>query len=134
MTQLGKSYRNLLLSKEQAEMLNVELQLQGAICPPNKVLIASPVGEIKLGGLYIPEAREKDSLPRIGVVIQTGVFEEGYNSLCDLVEIGRVLTYGLYAGKELEMDISDFKEEGLPEMSFTVLSAQEIVYSQLNTK
>ena len=78
-------------------------QLPG--CPTeNRVLILSPkeVNQTR-GGLIIPE-QVKEGVPRKGVIVKLGEITEEYRTYRDLVQIGRIVTYGLYAGKELEFE------------------------------
>ena len=73
-------------------------QLPG--CPTeNRVLILSPkeVNQTR-SGLIIPE-QVKEGVPRKGVIVKLGEITEEYRTYRDLVQIGRIVTYGLYAGK-----------------------------------
>lgn len=70
----------------------------------NRVLILSPkeVNQTK-SGLIIPE-QVKEGVPRKGVVVKSGEITEEYKTYRELVAVGRIVTYGLYAGKELEFE------------------------------
>lgn len=70
----------------------------------NKVLVYSPK-EINTtaSGIIIPDT-VKEGVPRKGVVIKSGVITEEYQTYKDHVEIGRIIEYGLYAGKEHQFD------------------------------
>ena len=108
-------------------------------CPTeNRVLILSPKDQdIKQGSIIIP-GQVKDGIPRKGVVIMTGNIDERYQSYerDHLVDTGRILTYGLYAGKELDFPTDIFREAGieidLDQNKFTVLDINEIIYSEVN--
>ena len=119
----------------------IALQLKNALialgCPTeNRVLILSPKDQdIIQGGIIIP-GQAKDELPNKGVVILQGHLDEEYKWYGDLIETGRILTYGMYAGKELDFDPDLFKKAGieidLDQNQFTVLSINEIIYSEIN--
>lgn len=109
-------------------------QLPG--CPTeNRVLILSPkeVNQTR-SGLIIPE-QVKEGVPRKGVIVKLGEITEEYRTYRDLVQIGRIVTYGLYAGKELEFE-TDKLTSGLQQIleknTLTVLSMNEIIYSEPN--
>lgn len=109
-------------------------QLPG--CPTeNRVLILSPkeVNQTR-SGLIIPE-QVKEGVPRKGVIVKLGEITEEYRTYRDLVQIGRIVTYGLYAGKELEFE-TDKLTQGLQQLleknTLTVLSMNEIIYSEPN--
>lgn len=109
-------------------------QLPG--CPTeNRVLILSPkeVNQTR-SGLIIPE-QVKEGVPRKGVIVKLGEITEEYRTYRDLVQVGRIVTYGLYAGKELEFE-TDKLTQGLQQLleknTLTVLSMNEIIYSEPN--
>lgn len=109
-------------------------QLPG--CPTeNRVLILSPK-EVNqtCSGLIIPE-QVKEGVPRKGVIVKLGEITEEYRTYRDLVQIGRIVTYGLYAGKEMEFE-TDKLIPGLQQLleknTLTVLSMNEIIYSEPN--
>lgn len=109
-------------------------QLPG--CPTeNRVLILSPkeVNQTR-SGLIIPE-QVKEGVPRKGVIVKLGEITEEYRTYRDLVQIGRIVTYGLYAGKEMEFE-TDKLTSGLQQLleknTLTVLSMNEVIYSEPN--
>ena len=128
-------FKQIFISALVAEKLSNVLQSVG--CPTeNRVLIFSPKDqEIKQGGIIIP-GQVKEGVPRKGVVILSGFIDEQYASYKPLVQTGRILTYGMYAGKELDFDPDLLKEAGieidLDHNQFTVLSINEIIYSEIN--
>lgn len=127
----------VFISTAVAEKVKKVLISRG--CPTeNRVLILSPKDqEIKQGSIIIP-GQVKEGIPRKGVVIMTGNIDERYQSYerDHLVDTGRILTYGLYAGKELDFPTDIFREAGieidLDQNKFTVLDINEIIYSEVN--
>ena len=127
-------FNQVFISASVAEKIKQVLKSKG--CPTeNRILILSPKDqEIKQGNIIIP-GQVKDGIPRKGVVIQAGEITEEYRTFNDLVKPGRVITYGLYAGKEIEFPKEAFPIELRPEFEqqkFTVLSLTEIAYSENN--
>lgn len=120
------------ISSLVAEKFNQELPG----CPTeNRVLILSPkeVNQTK-SGLIIPE-QVKEGVPRKGVVVKSGEITEEYKTYRELVGIGRIVTYGLYAGKELEFEtdkLSPALQKILEKNVLTILSMNEVVYSEPN--
>lgn len=101
----------------------------------NRVLILSPkeVNQTK-SGLLIPE-QVKEGVPRKGVVVKSGIITEEYNTYKDFVSIGRIVTYGLYAGKEMEFEtdkLSPALQQLLEKNTLTVLSMNEVIYTEPN--
>ncbi len=102
----------------------------------NRVLILSPkdINTTK-SGIIIP-GTVSEGVPRKGVVVKRGTITEEYKTYTDLTEVGRVVTYGMYAGKELEFEIrTDWPESVkniLEKNIVTVLSLNEIIYSEAN--
>ena len=119
-----------LISLEIAKRLNEILQGKG--CPAeNRVLICTPTGEQRSkGGLIIPG--QSDDLPRKGVVIQMGPFDEDHKIYEKLIQVGTVITFGIYAGKEVELDFIPPTVLNLEEHQLTVLSATEMIYLETN--
>lgn len=126
------NYSMTFISSLVAEKFNQELPG----CPTeNRVLILSPkeVNQTK-SGLIIPE-QVKEGVPRKGVVVKSGEITEEYKTHRELVGIGRIVTYGLYAGKELEFEtdkLSPALQKILEKNVLTVLSMNEVVYSEPN--
>lgn len=116
-----------LLSVEEAKWLNEKLKCVGTPTG-GRVLIVSPkvTSETKTqSGLYIPQDHDKDTVPRKGVVIQVGYITKEQEVDYPGLQVGAVVTYGLYAGKEL--DVLD-----LPDQVTTILSLNEILYIETN--
>lgn len=126
------NYSMTFISSLVAEKFNQELPG----CPTeNRVLILSPkeVNQTK-SGLIIPE-QVKEGVPRKGVVVKRGEITEEYKTYRELVAVGRIVTYGLYAGKELEFEtdkLSPALKQLLEKNVITVLSMNEVVYSEPN--
>lgn len=122
------------ISKDKVKLFREGLANLGGLIPENKLLILTPKEqEYQVNGIIIP-GNEKD-MPRKGVIIQSGEITEEYKTYRDLVQPGRVITYGLYAGKEIEFPKEAFPIELRPEFEqqkFTVLSLTEIAYSENN--
>lgn len=116
-----------LISVEEAKDLNGKLKGLGTPTG-SRVLIVSPVvtADTKTkGGLYIPQEHDKETVPRKGVVIQVGPITDEQQEEYPGLQVGAVVTYGFYAGKEL--DVVD-----LPNQITTILSMNEILYIETN--
>ena len=127
------------ISKEQAKEICKSLANNlGGYLPENRVMIVTPDNtNVKVGNILLPNNTDKKDLPRKGVIVQIGCLSEENIYYKDLLSIGRVLTYGMYAGKELDFPKELFSTvEGfnIEDHTFTVLSIQEIIYSELNKK
>lgn len=101
----------------------------------NRVLILSPKDqENKVGGIIIP-GQVKEGVPREGVVIFHGAITDEYITYKDIIQTGVVVTYGLYAGKEVDL-WEDVKKSGIElsedKWEFTVLALNEIIYVNVN--
>lgn len=122
------------VSSEKVKLFQEGLANLGGLLPENKLLILTPKEqEYKVNGIIIPGKTE--DLPRKGVIIQSGEITEEYRTYKDIIKPGRVITYGLYAGKEIEFPKETFPIELRPEFEqqkFTVLSLTEIAYSENN--
>ena len=98
-------------------------------------MILSPkeVNQTK-SGLFSPE-QVKEGVPRKGVVVKSGIITEEYNTYKDFVGIGSIVTYGLYAGKEMEFEtdkLSPALQQLLEKNTLTVLSMNEVIYTEPN--
>ena len=116
-----------LISVEEARYLNSKLEGYGTPTG-GRVLIVSPIvtADTKTkGGLYIPQEHDKETVPRKGVVIQMSYMTPEQEIDYPGLQVGAVVTYGLYAGKEL--DVVD-----LPNQVTTILSMNEILYIETN--
>ena len=111
--------------------------LKGECSPTeNRVLICSPKDQdTMVGGIIVPGST-KEGMPREGVVIFAGPITEDYNTYKPLLKNpGMILTYGLYAGKEVDL-WEDVKQAGIElsedKWEFTVLALNEIIYVHEN--
>lgn len=100
----------------------------------NRVLILSPNSETTTSsGIIIPES-VKEGKPRKGVIVSRGLMDD--DSISEAItSIGNLVTYGLYAGKDIEFDLNLFPEtlqKILSRHTFTVLSISEIIYAEYN--
>ena len=100
----------------------------------NRVLILTPNAETQTSsGIIIPES-VKEGKPRKGVIISRGIMDD--DSVADTItQVGNLVTYGLYAGKDLDIDTSLFPEtlqKILSRNTLTVLSISEIIYAEYN--
>lgn len=116
-----------LISVEKAKEINESLKGVG-IPTGGRLLIISPKvtqDTRTKGGLYIPTDADKDTVPRKGVVVQLGNITPEQRADYPGLEVGSVVTYGLYAGKEL--DVVDFTDQ-----ITTILSLNEVLYIENN--
>ena len=98
----------------------------------NRVLILSPKNQDnKIGSIIVPGST-KEGVPREGVVIYTGPITEDYITYKGMVQTGAIVTYGLYAGKEVDLwsQVENLEGVELSENNweFTVLALNEIIY------
>ena len=88
------------VSSEKVKLFQEGLANLGGLLPENKLLILTPKEqEYKVNGIIIPGNTE--DLPRKGVIIQSGEITEEYRTYNDLIKPCLVITYVLYAGKEV---------------------------------
>ena len=116
-----------LIDKQKALELNSSIKGEPT---ENRVLIAIPNGEtLSKGGLFVPTT-VKEGVPRKGVVVKIGPLDENYTIYGKQIEVGSIVTYGLYAGKSLSIDI----DEPIEGQEFTVLSLNEIIFIEPNNR
>lgn len=114
----------------------IKTALSGKILPSeNRILVLSPgEDDTTVGGIIIP-GNVKEGKPRKGVVILSGRLDENHSNYEELTKTGLIITYGLYAGKEVELDPDLFTEEVNKEIKsgkFTVLDTNEIIMAEAN--
>lgn len=114
----------------------IKAALSGKVLPSeNRVLVLSPGEEdTTIGGIIIP-GNVKEGKPRKGVVILSGKLDENHTNYEDLTKTGLIITYGLYAGKEVEFDSDLFTDEingKIKSGKFTVLDTNEIIMAEAN--
>lgn len=116
-----------LLSESAAISLNSKIPGEPT---ENRILIAVPNGEtLSKGGLFVPST-VKEGVPRKGVVVKIGPISEGHEIYGKQLKIGSIVTYGLYAGKSISIDI----ESNIEGQEFNVLSFNEIIYIEPNNR
>lgn len=125
MSRLGVSK---LLTTLEAKELCKKSQLLG-YPPEDKFLVAIPDGDghTTKGGLIIPGTAD-EALPKKGVLIDKGSLSSEYTRYRHL-SCGTIITFGLYAGKEIDFHFEDITPEGY---KLTVLSAAEILFIEHN--
>lgn len=114
----------------------IRASLNGKVIPSeNRVLVFSPGDEeTTVGGIIIP-GNVKEGKPRKGVVIIQGKLDENHTNFDELTRTGLIITYGLYAGKEVEFDKELFSSELnsiISKGKFTVLDTNEIIMAEAN--
>ena len=114
----------------------IKAVLDGKVLPSeNRVLVFSPGDdESTMGSIIIP-GNVKEGRPRKGVVIISGKLDENHLNFEELTRTGLIITYGLYAGKEVEFDeelFSDALNTCISKGKFTVLDTNEIIMAEAN--
>lgn len=120
---------------EKVKLFQQGLINLGGLIPENKILILTSKESYYKVGSIIVTSTNRDDIPHKGVVLQSGEITEEYRSFRELVQPGRVVTYGMYAGKEIDFPKESFPIEVQPDFEqqkFTVLSLTEIAYSENN--
>lgn len=96
----------------------------------DRVLIAVPNdGGVTSSGLFIPNTA-KEELPRKGVIVKMGEITPEYRSYQSIMDIGTVVTHGLYAGKEVEL--SEVPKEISDNNKFMVIHVNECIFIEPN--
>lgn len=100
----------------------------------NRVLIAvSNTEKVTNSGIFIPSTAKED-IPRKGVIVQKGITND--DRVHELLNIGDIVTFGLYGGKEVYPTFNkknnDIQIEELKDIKFFVLSTSEIIYVEPN--
>lgn len=124
------------LSKEVANKIYQCLS-QNGIPGEDKIVVATPSDDTKVGGIIIPVGTAKDSIPKKGIVVHHGHISQAYTNQPYLYGIGNLVTYGIYSGKDIEFDYDQFPSElkgTLDDTRFTILSLNEIAYAENNPK
>lgn len=92
----------------------------------NRVLVVTPIETTTKGGIFIPGTEDKDTLPRKGRIIQMGPISEEYiKTYGKQLEVGDYAYYGLYAGKEVEMEYLGINSK---KFAITILTLTEVLY------
>lgn len=103
--------------------------LEGRGLPaPGRILLCIPSGEqITQGGIIVPGNQEKE-FNRKGVVIQCGQLDTLSNSIVP----GQIVTFGMYAGKEIEFNPEHLPMVDFDNYRFTIISESEVIYIESN--
>lgn len=120
-----------LITKETAQEVNNQLSVRG-VPSENRVIILNPTELNKtLSGIIIPGSVD-EGVPKKGVLVQIGpISEDNTPDKNNLLKIGNILTYGLYAGKELELlEPLDIKGLDSKNYELRILSVNEILYAE----
>ena len=130
------------ISVKVAGRLNTILSMS---CTPteNRVMLVTPKMEAKVGNLIVPTTSD-DNLPKKGVIVMLGEITEEYRTYKQLISTGDIVTYGMYAGKEIDIDCELFNKDSEEDKDilshidtdwkFTVLSLNEIILVERNFK
>lgn len=96
----------------------------------NRIVLAISTQEKKTNsGLFIPGS-VKDDVPKKGVIVAIGDFDDDHKFWRNTLAIGQVIQYGQYGGKEIFPTFQEkIDTEGL---KFYVLSASEIIFIEPN--
>lgn len=95
---------------------------------PGRILLIIPTSEqVTTGGIIVPGSAEKE-LPRKGVVIQFNQLEN-FPSM----EVGTVITFGMYAGKEMNFQPEQIPCVDFSKYKFTIFSETEVIYMESNS-
>lgn len=112
-----------LLTKEA--VLRVSQNIPGTPTE-DRILLAVPKDDARTAsGLIIPGKPE--DYPRKGVIVKMGLMEQD-RKINKHLEIGQIVTYGNYAGKDISFD----NGYSLESVKFVVLSIEEVIYIEQN--
>lgn len=114
-----------LITKSEAEEISKAVL---GVPSDNRVLIFYPANSEKRtnSGIILSQSTE-EGVPRKGVVIKTGYLSDEFKHYKNLLEVGNIITFGIYAGKEVCPTMS--KDMVIPKDSeFSVLSVSEIIF------
>lgn len=118
-----------MISRSKAKEIEVNMMGEPT---ENRVVILSPTDIEKRtdSGLYIP-GTAKEGIPMKGVIVKMGPITDEYITYRHQLEIGKKVTYGMYAGKEIEPNfINPVEAEG----KYTILALNEILFVEPNNK
>lgn len=105
------------------ELRQVVAKIKG-VPSENRVLILTHKGEVMTqSGILLPTVA-KESLPKKGMIVQQGEIGDEYKAF-KFMEPGDIVTYGMYAGKEIELPYLGLDPN---KWQLTILSLNEILY------
>ena len=126
---------NALVSPSTAQEINKQLELRG-LPTENRIIIltSKELGTTK-SGIIIPGSVSED-IPKKAVIVQKGHITEEHLAIDrDMLHIGNIVNFGLYAGKEIEflepIDLPNFDNSNF---EFRAISVNEIIYVEYSTK
>lgn len=123
MTHLANKQVSASLAKEIHDALKTK-----GFPAPGRILLIVPTGEqMTQGGILIPGNQEKE-FARKGVVIQAGSLD----TLKREIYTGQIITFGMYAGKEIEFTPEQLPMVDFVNYKFTILSESEVIYIESN--
>lgn len=123
MLNLQTNQVNVAKAKEIARCLDGK-----GLPSPGRILLIIPTSEqVTTGGIIVPGLAEKE-LPRKGVVIQFNQLEN-----FPMMEVGTVITFGMYAGKEMNFQSEQIPCVDFSKYKFTILSETEVIYMESNS-
>ena len=119
MSKISKRVLSLMASQTVAQQLSTI-----GLPPTDKVVMAIvKEQEQRTGSGIIIPTKEVDGVPNRGTIVQVGFISDDYKYLKDHLTVGTIVTYGNYAGKEVEPD--RFENDSIKLM---VISLEEIMY------
>lgn len=119
------------ISKSLANDLALAIKVAVGGCPTeNRVLILTKnKPDAKVGSIIIPDNTEEK--PNKGVVIMSGEITDEYKTYKELIATGNIVTFGRYAGKEVDFDPNIFERNDISynsDWKFSILSMNEILF------
>lgn len=119
MSKISKRVLSLMASQTVAQQLSTI-----GLPPTDKVVMAIvKEQEQRTGSGIIIPTKEVEGVPNRGTIVQVGFISDDYKYLKDHLTVGTIITYGNYAGKEVEPD--RFENDSIKLM---VISLAEIMY------
>lgn len=109
------------ISLEEIEQVVTKLK---GLPTENRLLVVTPKEAVTKSGIFIGGDIDKDIIPKRGRVIQIGAISKEYPTF-RFIKVGDFVTYGLYAGKEVELP---YLEIDTKKFSITILSLTETLY------
>lgn len=118
---------NRQISVEVANKIAEALQKKGKPAPGRILLVTLTGEQTTTGGILIPGTTNEKDLPHKGVVVQ-------FNELENLpfITTGVIITFGMYAGKEIQFSPQDIPFLDMNNYKFTILSETEVIYIESN--
>lgn len=97
----------------------------------NRILLAVNQRDRKSSsGIFLPD-NDKNELPKKGVIVSKGILND--DPIHESLNIGDVVTYGIYGGKEVYPCFT-FKVEDIEDIKYFVLASNEVIFIEPNIK